>query len=171
MGPLLTPNLTAQPKTAYRPRLLVEWEPAHRVFLRNFADMLLFRSAPRLHTTTIPGPFWKDVFVSTGIGWGAFLESMLWHTLAVLAMWTLSQQPSLQPMQRHSDRLQASYLSYYKSPVSFPARGSSPRGLSQRPGGRSPAARTSAIAVAPEHKHAAINAPQMRLNRRGRPGM
>lgn len=167
----MTPNLTAQPRAASRPRLLVHWEPAHRVFLSNLVDTLLFRSAPRLHSATSPAPFWNDVFVSTGIGWGAFLESMLWHTLAVLAMWTLSQQPSLQPMQRRSEILQASYLSYYRSPVSFPASGSSPRGVPQHSGGRSPAGRRSAMAVAPERKHAVISAPQMRLTRPGRPGI
>jgi hypothetical protein len=167
----LTQNLTAQPRAAYHPRLLIQWEPAHRVFLSNLADALWFRSAQRLRTTTTPAPFWNDVFVSTGIGWGAFLESMLWHTLMVLAVWTLSQQPSLQPMHRHSDTLQASYLSYYRSPLSFPARGSSPRNLSQRSGGRSLAGRRSVIAVAPERKDAVISAPRMRLTLPGRPSI
>jgi hypothetical protein len=167
----LTQNLTAQARAAHRPRLLIQWEPAHRVFLSNLADAFLFRSAQRLPTTTTPAPFWNDVFVSTGVGWGAFLESMLWHTLTILAVWTLSQQPSLQPMQRHSDTLQASYVSYSRSPLSFPARGSSPRNRSQRLGGRSLAGRKSVIAVAPERKHAVISAPQMGLTLPGRPGI
>src|SRR5437879_9760711 len=52
-----------------RLRLLLEVEPAHRVFLRNLVDALLFRPVPRVPATSKPAPFWHDVFIDAALPW------------------------------------------------------------------------------------------------------
>ena len=108
-----------------RLRLLLEVEPAHRVFLRNLVDTLLFRPVPWVPATSKPAPFWHDVFIDAALPWRSFAESILWHVLAVVAVWSLNQGPKLQTFpQRHS--FQGSYVVYYTPSESFPARKSSP---------------------------------------------
>src|SRR5947199_3608557 len=55
-------NLEAAPRL----RLLLELEPAHRVFFRNLSDVILFSSTQPVATLSSPGPFWHDVFVCSG---------------------------------------------------------------------------------------------------------
>ena len=48
----LSSNVSAHLKAAPRLRLLLELEPAHRVFFGNLADILSFRSTPAIATTS-----------------------------------------------------------------------------------------------------------------------
>lgn len=82
------------------PRLLVELESRHRVFLRNLGD--LFRPRPVFpRISSPPGPFWQDVFVPHKLPWGRLAESAVCHVLAVAALWGASvlwlRQPHLVP--------------------------------------------------------------------------
>src|SRR6266700_1616429 len=86
----LTFNTSSRPKAQPRLRLLVEWESPPRIFWRNLVDLLLFRTTPVIKTSRL-APFWKDVFVDSGMPWWGLLESLLWHTLAVTAAWMFSQ--------------------------------------------------------------------------------
>ncbi len=72
-------------------RLLVKLEPWHRVFLRNLADLFRPRPQPRIELYSPPGRFWPDVFVRSGLPWGRFLESALYH-VTVVAMLSASAQ-------------------------------------------------------------------------------
>jgi len=88
----VTPNPRAQLK------LLLELEPATRVFFRNLFDLLLFRSKSVI-TTSRPAPFWSDVFVYARVPWWRFAESMVGHVLTIAAVligsraWTQLEQP------------------------------------------------------------------------------
>src|SRR5438309_11891460 len=79
------------------PRLLVELDPAHRVFLRNLGDLLSFRRPPRVPVTSRPAPFWPDVFVPSRSLWWPFLESFLCLLLAAVRLWPFGQGLPWQP--------------------------------------------------------------------------
>jgi TonB family protein len=69
--------------------LLVEWHPWHREFLRNLED--LFRTTPvSARSSSVPGVFWRDVFVARGLPWRRFAQSTLYHAIALTALvaWT-----------------------------------------------------------------------------------
>src|ERR1700745_3397887 len=80
------PKVGPKPRPAPQLKLLLDVEPAHRVFLDNLTDTFLWQSplpaipAPRL------GRFWSDVFVTSRVPWSSFLESMLWHALIIAAV-------------------------------------------------------------------------------------
>jgi len=76
----------ADPETVSMPSLLVELPPWHKVFLRNLADLLQRRRAPVLHLASKPGDFWPDVFVRQRLPWRRFLESYLYHAVALLVI-------------------------------------------------------------------------------------
>lgn len=71
-------------------RLLTELEPAHRVFLRNLRDVLLFRRPPEVRVTARPAAFWPDVFVDTRISRRSLAQSGGWHVLLVLATYGIT---------------------------------------------------------------------------------
>lgn len=121
---LLSPEISTQRRAGSRLKLLVELEPAHRVFLRNLADTLLFRSPGSVGITWLPAPFWDDVFIQTRLPWWGLLESLLWHSLIVAALWSMSQYWSLQrlPQQRRPH----APVTYYPPSETFPTIASSP---------------------------------------------
>ncbi len=146
-GPeVVAPAVGVQPLEAFGPRLLLEREPAHRVFFQNLADLILFRSPPPIVTTSTPAPFWGDVFVHARVPWWWFVESLLGHLIVLTAVLILFQKWPSEAVQQPSV-FQRSYLSYYTPPKSFPAlRSHSSRPRVHQPG---PTHRP-AIRVAPE---------------------
>ena len=163
--------MNAHLKAEPRLKLLLELEPAHCVFFRNLADILLFRSPPPIATTSRPAPFWSDVFVYSGVPWWWLLGSMLWHVLAVVAVWSLSQVWALQEHPQQRRTFHQSYVSYYTPPQSFPALGSS----RSRVGARSKEQRESAhrplIWVAQERTQSILTPPDIKLTEPGRPNI
>ena len=144
---LLTYNSTTHRKAQPRLRLLIEWESPYRVFLRNLGDALLFRSVPAVPITARRGRFWNDVFVDSGLPWWGLLESILLHTLAMMAMWSLSQAWMTQERLPQRRNFQ-SYVTYYTPPASFPALGGSPSRVRARPKSRNDIARKSGSGLA-----------------------
>jgi hypothetical protein len=65
------------PETTPPPNLLIEPQPAHRVFLDNLTDIVRPRQTEPLHLTSQPARFWPDVFVPSQLPWEQFLQSML----------------------------------------------------------------------------------------------
>src|ERR1700720_1127168 len=98
---LLIPSIGAPRKAPPRLRLLVEWEAAHRVFFRNLADLVLFRSVPPIPLTARRGRFWSDVFVESGMPWRGLLQSVVCHVLVMAALWSFPRE--LVP-QQHAER-------------------------------------------------------------------
>ncbi len=166
----LTSNKSAHRKAAPHLRLLLELEPAHRVFFRNLADILLFRSTPPVATTSRPAPFWRDVFVYAGVPWWRFAESMLCHTIAVAVVLILSQgwEQREQPQQRRT--VHTAYVTYYTPPQSFPALGSS-RSRVGAPAKRRPQSAQRPISVAPERTQRMIRPPDIKLTGPARPNI
>jgi TonB family protein len=87
----LSVRVKASPAPEERhPRLLVELEPWGRTFWRNLADVLWCGQPPVLTTTSPPGQFWPDVFVSRPLPWSAFAESLLYHSVVIALAWGLT---------------------------------------------------------------------------------
>ena len=155
-----------------RPKLLLELEPAYRVFFGNLLDTLLLRSAPSARVTSRPGQFWPDVFVDSEMPWWGFLESMLWHMLAMAGIWSISQGIALrnQPFQRPSPR--RTYISYYRPSPTFPVAGARPPRPQPSPATRKGASHPSALKVAREGRRGTDpSAPSLKLGRKGAPDL
>lgn len=103
------------------PKLLVEPEPAYRVFFRNLIDMLLSPRTAPLKLTSLPAPFWTDVFVPSRLPWDRFLQSMLLHVIMFAALgglleFSLSQRrPDLPLAFKQSDIVYYSSSEYVQS--------------------------------------------------------
>ena len=81
------------------PKLLLELEPAWRVFFGNLIDLLVPPRTVPLKLTSRPTAFWPDVFVPSRLPWDQFAQSMLLHAImvAVLGLVDLAflQRPQL----------------------------------------------------------------------------
>ncbi len=65
-------------------RLLVEHTPRRRTFLGDVGYVL--RRKPPLPLGADASQFWTDVFVPSRISWTSFVESLVYHTLALTAL-------------------------------------------------------------------------------------
>ncbi len=153
----LSSNMDARLKTPPNLQLLFELEPAHRVFFRNLADTLLRRPAPSVVTRTRPGHFWNDVFVPTGLPWGAFMESMLWHLAVVSVLWTVAQTwvKQVQIQQRRASHESLTYT----PPKTFPALGGRPAPVRER---HNPNTNKSPLHVARERNPGEMKPPDLK---------
>jgi len=165
---LIANERVPRPAPAPRLRLLIEMEPRHRVFVGNLADLLLSRRVPPVRLTGRPVPFWKDVFVPSGVHWTSFLESMLLHILLViLVVWSQSrvwESVKLFPQPAVTHRA----ITYYPPKQSFraaEARASSPRARSrvkQTLARKPEQPHQPAIPVRPEQKASLVTPPDIK---------
>jgi hypothetical protein len=154
-------NQGAHLNAAPRLRLLLELEPAHRVFLRNLADLLLFRTVAPVATTSRPAPFWRDVFVCSGVPWRWLLGSTLSHVIVIAAVLILSQWWQREPLQ-HQRTFYKSYVSYYTPSPSFPALRSSASRVRALPRRKPESAHQAVLRVAPERTRKSIRPPDIK---------
>src|SRR6266700_1318515 len=159
-----SPNLSAHLKSLPRLRLLLELEPAHRVFFRNLADVLLFRSMPPVAATSRPAPFWRDVFVCSGVPWRWLLGSTLSHVIVVAAMLILSQWWAQREPLQHRRTFYKSYVSYYTPSPSFPALRSSASRVRALPKRKPESAHQAVTRVPPERTRKIIRPPDVKRN-------
>ena len=111
-----------------RLKLLFELEPRYIAFLDNIADLLSPPKFPPLNLTSPPGDFWPDVFVQTSKPWRSFQESVIWHFVAIIAIWTLSGKGLMlhrEPQVRNPLR-DAQHVTYYPPSRTYSARASRP---------------------------------------------
>src|SRR3989449_2065331 len=155
-------NLGAHLKAAPRLRLLLELEPAHRVFFRNLADILLFRSISPVATTSRPAPFWRDVFVCSGVPWRWMVGSTLSHMMVIAAMLILSQWWAQREPLQDRRTFYKSYVSYYTPSPSFPALRSSASRVRALPKRKPESAHQAVTRVAPEHTRKIIRPPDVK---------
>lgn len=81
----------------FAPRLIIDTEPAYRVFLRNLTDTIFpHRIIRHEHGPEWP-ELWPDVFVCRRIPWWGFLQSVAVHMLVVGALWGASRMWALRP--------------------------------------------------------------------------
>ena len=155
-------SLSAHLKAVPRLRLLLELEPAHRVFFRNLADVLLFRSMPPVATMSRPAPFWRDVFVCSGVPWPWMLGSTLSHMIVIAAMLILSQWWAQREPLQHRRGFYKSYVSYYTPSPSFPALRSSASRVRALPKRKPESAHQAVTRVAPEPTRKIIRPPDIK---------
>ena len=132
------------------PKLLVELEPAHRVFFRNLGDTLLRRRPLPVLVSSSPGPFWSDVFVTARVPWWGFLESGLWHAFVIAGFWAFSQFWTVRVERLPRPTFHASDVIYYTPSEYLPPidTGSAPAQAAQK--GEPEFAKQPIISVPPE---------------------
>src|SRR5213080_1301261 len=157
-----SPNLSSNLEGAPRLRLLLELEPAHRVFFRNLADVILFRSTPPVATMSRPGPFWHDVFVCSGVPWRWLLGSTLSHMIVIAFMLILSQWWAQREPLQYRRGFYKSYVSYYTPSQSFPALRSSASRVRALPKRKPESAHQAVTRVAPERTRKIIQPPDIK---------
>jgi hypothetical protein len=162
-------NPITRPDSQAGLKLLVELEPAYRVFLRNLADVL--RPASPGEPTIWSASFWREAFFDSGIPWYRFAETLVGQLVVVAMVLLVSQVWTTQDQPRQRSVFENTHLTYYKPDGSFPAL----RGSPARPQAvfrkSAESARSGSIRVAPERTQAAINAPDIKLNGMARPNL
>ena len=158
----------AQLKNLPRLRLLVELEPAHRVFLRNLYDTL--RSIPpRAHEFRTLS-FWREVLFYSGLPWRRFGQSLLGHAVALTLVLIVSHTwTEDQPLRRSP--FENTHLTYYKPDGTYPALRGNPAPVQRAYRKQIDSARRGSIRVAPERAQAALKAPDIKLTGPARPNM
>jgi hypothetical protein len=158
--------------------LLVELEPAHRVFLDNLADVL--RPKPPGTATFWSVPFWREVLTNSGMPWTRFGESMVCHMIGLAFILILSRTWNSQAQPRQRSIFENSHITYYKPDASFPALRGNPARV--RPYRKSdsarrdstrhdPARHAAPLRVAAEQIQASIKAPDIKLKPSNRPNI
>lgn len=97
------------------PSFLVTLEPWHKVFLHNLADLFRFERRPPLRLVSRPAAFWPDVFVSSPLPWGRFLQSSLGHVLVIAALWGWAQLWPQRPQRLVRSVFHSSDVVYYEA--------------------------------------------------------
>jgi TonB family protein len=67
-------------------RLLVKHEPRHREFLGDLGYLLRPKTAFTLDAHNANEAFWRDVFVTSRLPWVTFIESLVYHAVALVAL-------------------------------------------------------------------------------------
>jgi len=114
------------PKAELRLQLLVELEPAYRVFFRNLADLVSPPTEPPLLLAPVLFP--RPLYIRTGVRGTVVLASMAWHLAAVLLLptlwdWSSTSERQRYPLQEARTALSHARLTYSLPIESFPARG------------------------------------------------
>ncbi len=73
------------------PVFLVELPAWHTVFFRNLFDLFCSDRQAPFEMSSLPGSFWPDVFVTSGLPWSRFALSVAAHIAAVAAIFGLVQ--------------------------------------------------------------------------------
>jgi hypothetical protein len=158
----------AQLKNLPRLRLLVELEPAHRVFLRNLSDTL--RSIPARAHEFRSLSFWRDVLFDSGLPWRRFGQSLLGHAVVLALVLIVSHSREQdQPLRRSP--FENTRLTYYKPDGSYPALRGNPAPVQRASRKQIDSARRGSIRVAPEPAQADIKAPEIKLKGPARPNL
>lgn len=166
---LLTPPASNTPpasKATPPPKLLVELEPAHRVFFRNLLDILRPRRTAPLKLSSPPARFWPDVFVPAGMPWEGFFQSIALHVMMIAVVGSLLQLSLFQPHPLQYRAFDKSQVIYYLpteyAPQLAQARVPAAAPKKERVGRANP----TAISVRRElnsPKQAAITPPEIKL--------
>jgi TonB family protein len=96
------------------PRFLVELPSRPRAFFGNLGALL---SSSRQKSLALlsspPGDFWPDVFVKRRLPWGGFLQSIVYHGLAGVALLSLGNLLAMQPRVVATPTFDHSQVVYY----------------------------------------------------------
>jgi hypothetical protein len=155
--------------------LLVELEPAHRVFFQNLTDTL--QAMPDAATLR-QWSFWRNILVNTGMPWRRLGESLLLQVIAI-AVLVLAQTWIIQDLPRRRNSFDNSVITYYKPDAAFPALRGNPGKVHPAIGkktqtashGSSQGTSQPPIRVKPESTQAALTAPAIKLKGPARPSL
>ncbi|HWR37534.1 MAG TPA: TonB family protein [Clostridia bacterium] len=150
---ILVPHELAEtPSPHDGPGLLPVIESWPRVFLTNLRDLLLRRKQPPFELTCSPAEFWPDVFVPSPLPRRGLFDSVIIHTLVVIALYGISvsalfRQRQPQAVLNPFDHATISYypVSEYLPPIESPGK---PAQIARR--GEPEHARQQIISVPPE---------------------
>lgn len=141
------------------PRSPVQLEPWHQ----NLTTLLTAHPP----SASPPGEFWPDVFVSSGLPWRRFLDSALYHALAITALWVSGQlawsRPRLAP-----PAFNRADVIYYPESEYLPPLNSRPRLSYQPQKGEPEYARQEIISVpadADNKTQTIVTPPKIKLER------
>ncbi len=95
------------------PSLLIEFEPAYRVFLSNLVDLVHPPRTASLKLTSRPGRFWPDVFVPSRVPWKQFAQSMVLQTIMLAGLGALLELGLSQPRLRQTPSFNKEDIVYY----------------------------------------------------------
>ena len=90
-------RLDQNPQAPRDLQLLVELPSRSEVFFGNLRDLIFPRRLPPLELQSAPAPFWHDVLVKRPLPWNRFLESALYHIVAIELLIAASTFFALQP--------------------------------------------------------------------------
>ena len=82
----LAQSAVPAPPACSPPKLLVELEPAHKVFFRNLSETLFPPRIAPLKRTSLPARFWGDVFVPSQVPWRRFFQSLAAQAVMTAAL-------------------------------------------------------------------------------------
>jgi TonB family protein len=138
----------SSPRNIPKLQLIVQLEPAHRVFFSNLREF--FRRESRLSSAPVSAQFWPDVFVVSRLPWAGFLESALWHAVMLAALWVFSQVWLARPQLIRKNTFSRSEVLYY-SPSEYLPSIDTGRAATHMPQEGSPEfAKQPIISIAPE---------------------
>ena len=150
------------------PSLLIQLEPWHRVFFRNFRDLLWPRRQPPLLLSSRPAPYWDDVFVASRLPWGKFAESAAAHVALVAGLWGFARIWPQRPHLVSPPAFHTSDVAYYDASEYLPPLDTGRPKETAPPQKGDPAfAPQPIISVPPEpdnRKQTIVSPPQVRLN-------
>lgn len=114
--------LKRRPEPLAAPTLLITLEPWHRVFLRNLRDSLWPHRQPQVSLSLVSptAEFWDDVFVHSRLPWGRFVESAIFHTAAIMVLWSSAQLWPAKPRVVHPLVFHSSEVAYYDAAEYLP---------------------------------------------------
>ena len=150
------------------PRLLIHLEPPHRVFFGNLLDTLLFRHPKEAAVSLRTGQFWHDVFVPSHTPWLGLVESGLYHALAVVGIWALSQWWVLRPQLQPPPAFSRSNVIYYTPSEYLPPLDTGSAPAARRQEGNPEFARQEIVSVPAEpdnRTQTIVTPPDIKLDR------
>lgn len=113
-------------------RLLVEMPSRPRVFFSNLRDRIFPRRLPPLELRSAPAPFWPDVFVKRALPIGRFVQSCVYHVVALALLIGANRFLALQPQVVEMPTFEHTQVIYYPSGISSSARYSQRAGAAAR---------------------------------------
>jgi TonB family protein len=158
--------LTSEAVPPLAPKLVIEWEPGYRAFLRNLVDVLFpFRSAQQANVAE-PGWLWSHVSVASGLPWTSLVGSFALHILVLAGAWAASRAFLLRPYAIPQTALNHADVIYYSPSEYLPSINTGNTAARNRQKGDPEFARQPIISVPPESDNRAqtiVTPPDIKL--------
>src|SRR5579871_3819408 len=101
-------------------QLLPQIEPWGQSFRRNLFDALFGPKAAPVAASSASGQYWQDVFVDYRLPWARFAQSVLYHGLAIAAIYGFSLLPTRPSTLSPAHKFDSSQVVYYSNSEYLP---------------------------------------------------